>query len=119
MTASRVPRGWPFFFARQYDLHAEKHDLENTRSPPDTRTPVSTLSDLFACPRCDKSPLSAADDAFRCSGCKTDFPTIEGIPWLFAAPDVALAEWRNRLHFALQQLAHEAQRIVAESNART
>lgn len=73
------------------------------------------LSNLLACPRCDKSPLSASGDAYRCSGCKTEFPAIDGIPWLFAAPDAALAEWRNRLHFALQQLAHEAQRISAES----
>ena len=36
------------------------------------------------------------------------------MPWLFAEPDASLGEWRNRLHFSLQQLASESQRIKAE-----
>lgn len=72
------------------------------------------LTELTACPRCDKSPLGATKDGLRCGACKTDFPTLDGIPWLFAEPDASLGEWRNRLHFALQQLAQEAQRIKSE-----
>jgi len=74
----------------------------------------SQLTDLTACPRCDKSPLSAREEGFRCSGCKIDFPTVDGIPWLFAEPDASLGEWRNRLHFALQQYAHVVRKIEHE-----
>lgn len=69
------------------------------------------LAALTACPRCDKAPLTASGDGYRCSACKTDFPAVSGIPWLFAEPDASIGEWRNRLHFALQQLATESQQI--------
>jgi len=72
------------------------------------------LIDFTACPRCDKSPLSFEAETYRCTACKIDFPAIEGIPWLFAEPDASLGDWRNRLHFALQQLSNESQRIKAE-----
>jgi len=73
---------------------------------------------LFACPRCDRQPLDKRDDGYRCGGCKTDFSLINGIPWLFAEPDAALAEWRHRLQLAVQQLTHEAQRIDADLKKR-
>ena len=75
---------------------------------------VDLIVDLVACPRCDKSPLAEKDGGFRCSACKVDFPTVGDIPWLFAEPDASLGEWRNRLHFSMQQLAGDAQRIQAE-----
>jgi hypothetical protein len=71
----------------------------------------SQLIALTACPRCDKSPLSTGEDGYRCSACKIDFPSVNGIPWLFAEPEASLGEWRNRLHFALQQLSTEAQKL--------
>ena len=81
-----------------------------------TTTDLST--ELLACPRCDKTPLEQSDDGFRCKGCKTEFPSVGGIPWLFAEPDAALGSWRGRLHFALQQLASEEQKIAAELKAK-
>ena len=74
----------------------------------------NNLSELLACPRCDKTPLSSKDGNYRCDACKIDFPSLADIPWLFAEPDASLGEWRNRLHFALQQLSNDAQRIKAE-----
>ena len=68
---------------------------------------MTDLNALLACPRCDKSPLEASDDTLHCKACKVDFPLVDGIPWLFAEPHAALGEWRGRLQFALQQLAHE------------
>jgi ubiquinone/menaquinone biosynthesis C-methylase UbiE/uncharacterized protein YbaR (Trm112 family) len=74
------------------------------------------FDDLLACPRCDKTPLAAVDGGYRCKGCKTRYPDLNGIPWLFAEPVASLAEWRNRLQYALQQLAQESQRMRVESN---
>jgi hypothetical protein len=72
------------------------------------------LAELTACPRCDKSPLAESNDGYRCDACKVDFPSVAGIPWLFAEPEAALGEWRNRLHFALQKLATQSQQMQAE-----
>lgn len=72
------------------------------------------VSELLACPRCDKSPLSSSSNSYRCDACKIDFPAIGDIPWLFAEPDATLGEWRSRLHFALQQQANESQRLKSE-----
>ena len=74
----------------------------------------NNLSDLLACPRCDKTPLSSKSGNYRCDACKIDFPSLDDIPWLFAEPDASLGEWRNRLHFALQQLSSDSKRIKAE-----
>ena len=72
------------------------------------------LSDLLACPRCDKTPLEEDDGVYSCKACKIDFPSIDGIPWLFAEPQAALGEWRGRLQFALQSLSQETAALDAE-----
>lgn len=77
-------------------------------------TDTARLLELLACPRCDKTPLAAEKKHFHCAACKTNYPRVGDIPWMFAEPDASLGEWRNRLHFALQQLAHEAKRLQAE-----
>ncbi len=75
-------------------------------------TDAATLDDLLACPRCDRTPLERTDRGFHCPGCKTDFPQVSDIPWLFAEPDAALGEWRRRLQFAVQQLRHEEDQVA-------
>jgi uncharacterized protein YbaR (Trm112 family) len=75
---------------------------------------ASRLDEFLACPRCDKKPLGRKENRYRCNACKTEFPDIDGIPWLFADPDSTLGEWRNRLQYSLQQLSHEIQRIDSE-----
>ena len=72
------------------------------------------LNDLLACPRCDKTPLDESDGAFSCKACKVDFPSIDGIPWMFAEPQASLGEWRGRLQFALQKLSHDVAGLDAE-----
>ena len=64
-------------------------------------------ADLLACPRCDKTPLGERKGAFECSACKVVYPTINGIPCLFAEPEASLLEWRSRLHSARQAIGHE------------
>lgn len=58
----------------------------------------------FACPRCDH----VLDEALHCSACDVRFPTLAGIPWLFAEPNAALAEWRNRLDFTVKHAQRQA-----------
>ena len=72
------------------------------------------LIELLACPRCDKSPLEQDGDGLHCKACKVDFPSVNGIPWMFAEPQSSLGEWRNRLQFALQKLAYESVGLEAE-----
>lgn len=68
--------------------------------------------DQLACPRCDR-PLERANDALRCAGCGVDFPSVAGIPWLFAEPGAALEEWRGRMHFSLQRVDRDAEHLRA------
>jgi len=74
------------------------------------------LKSLLACPRCDKTPLAESDGSFRCEACKIDFPSIDGIPWMFADPQATLGEWRGRLQFSLQQLSQESANLDAETS---
>ena len=74
----------------------------------------SELANILACPRCDKSPLQQQDAALHCSACKVDFPSVDGIPWMFAEPEASLGEWRNRLQMSLQQLSHEGAGLEKE-----
>jgi SAM-dependent methyltransferase len=62
---------------------------------------IASLAALAACPRCGK-PLDGSR-GLRCGGCRIDFPDVDGVPWLFAEPNAALAEWRARLHRALRE----------------
>jgi uncharacterized protein YbaR (Trm112 family)/ubiquinone/menaquinone biosynthesis C-methylase UbiE len=68
---------------------------------------MTDLTELLACPRCDKTPLQSTDAALHCKACNVDFPILEGMPWMFAEPQAALGEWRGRLQFSLQQLSQE------------
>jgi len=72
------------------------------------------MHDILACPRCDKSPLTIDDNGVHCAACKTDFPLLAGMPWMFAEPDASMAEWRARMQFSLQSIKHEAAQLGAE-----
>jgi len=45
----------------------------------------------------DKSPLETADGSWHCRACKIDFPSISGIPWMFAEPEDRHGEFEQRL----------------------
>jgi len=53
---------------------------------------------VLQCPRCGGA-LSEDEgkDGPRCTACRTTFPTLSGIPCLFADPERQLAEWRRQL----------------------
>ena len=78
---------------------------------------MTDVTELLACPRCDKTPLDLSDGALHCKACKVDFPMLEGMPWMFAEPQAALGEWRGRLQFSLQQLSHEIAGLEKELQA--
>jgi uncharacterized protein YbaR (Trm112 family) len=67
--------------------------------------------ELLCCPRC-RGPL-AATAAWSCAACGTDFPEIDGLPWLFPDPSLALGEWRARIHGFLAGLEAQAARYRA------
>ncbi len=69
------------------------------------------LDSTLACPRCDGA-LKPQQDAYFCPGCRVEFPTLGGIPFLFAEPAAAIDEWRARLHMETQRLAHDAKRYT-------
>jgi hypothetical protein len=72
----------------------------------------SPILDLLACPRCDRTPLTQGAHGYRCDGCRIDFPDVNGIPFLFAEPNAALGEWRQRTHMALRRLEQDQARIA-------
>ena len=63
------------------------------------------LVDLLQCPRCRRAPLLAVEGGFVCRSCEARYPRLGGLPWLFADPDLALGEWRNRLTLYLEEFA--------------
>ncbi len=79
---------------------------------------MTALTPLLACPRCDKTPLGTHDNNFQCSACDIEFPSINGIPWMFAEPQATLGEWRGRLQFALQSLGREVAGLDEELKQR-
>ncbi len=64
------------------------------------------LIERLACPRCDVA-LADRDNALHCKGCQTDYPLLDGLPFLFADPGVALDEWRQRYHARLRDMEQQ------------
>ncbi|HUF72112.1 MAG TPA: hypothetical protein VMR74_04335 [Gammaproteobacteria bacterium] len=75
----------------------------------------SSATPSYACPRCDRA-LDTIASGFRCSGCKVEFPLIGGLPWLFAEPNAALAEWRARFDYLIRVLEANAKRYLNAAN---
>jgi hypothetical protein len=65
---------------------------------------AARLSPSWACPRCGGD----MGDDFRCPACRLEYPTVGGVPWLFAEPQAALVEWRSRADYALRLLERDA-----------
>jgi len=76
--------------------------------------PEDGLAQLLRCPRCVDAALSLQRDCWVCAGCGTQFPTIDGLPWLFVEPQATLAEWRGRLHRLLLELENDAGLVRTE-----
>jgi uncharacterized protein YbaR (Trm112 family) len=72
-----------------------------------------SLSSVLACPRCGRGPVTLERAGWMCGACSSGYPVIGEIPWLFADPRQALAEWRGRLSLLAQHLAAEASAMRA------
>ncbi len=72
------------------------------------------LAAHLACPRCEQSLRQYPDRSWGCGACGLNFPSLLDVPCLFAEPSATLAEWRGRLQFSLEKLAHEAAGLQAE-----
>ncbi len=75
---------------------------------------VDALAAVLGCPRCEQSLHPYPDDSWGCRGCGLHFPSLRGVPCLFPEPAAALSDWRQRLQFSLERLAHDAAGIQAE-----
>lgn len=64
------------------------------------------LLKLAICPVC-AGELSSKSGHLNCSGCKTKFPDLNGVPWLFAAPEAVWLDWRDRVQFQFEKMAAE------------
>ena len=78
----------------------------------------NSLSSVLACPRCRRGPVTLERAGWMCGACSSGFPVIGEIPWLFADPRQALAEWRGRLTLLTQHLASEAAAMRASAGRR-
>jgi len=76
--------------------------------------PPADVLTLLACPRCEVAVRQYPDASFGCSGCGLKFPSLDGVPCLFAEPAATLAEWRQRLNFSLEKLVQDAAGVQAE-----
>lgn len=75
--------------------------------------PDPALRSVLACPRCDRLLATGKGDVLSCASCGTQFPSLDGVPWLFADPDNALAEWRERLDHALAAVGRDERAAAA------
>ena len=73
-----------------------------------------TLAAHLACPRCEQSLRQYPDRSWGCGACGLGFPSLLDVPCLFAEPAATLTEWRGRLQFSLEKLAHEAAQLQTE-----
>lgn len=72
------------------------------------------LAELLACPRCDAALSAGRDEGFDCRGCQVHYPRLDGMPFLFAAPQAARGDWQARVHHELRRLAARASQLDAE-----
>ncbi len=68
---------------------------------------VKAFKHVLACPRTGKR-VTVAGDSYQSEDGKTRFPTLDGVPFLFADPGVTLDEWVGRYHALIRKLEHES-----------
>ena len=99
--------------ARQFGAAGQPDRLQPDRERPDRhsgsfeRTRIRVASGhCLRCPRC--AGALEGDSTLSCAACGMRYPLVDGMPWLLPAPDLALAEWRGRLHALTIHLKRQA-----------
>ena len=110
MTAANAPRSDASFRV----AYGSAAPASRSASRGQKAMPDASLATLLRCPRCADAPLELERDAWVCQSCATAFPLLDGMPWLFAEPQVTLGEWRERLHRLLLELQNDAAQVRAE-----
>ncbi len=64
-----------------------------------------------ACARCRAQLNEKSDQLLQCSGCDASYPVLDGLPWLWPEPEVALRDWRNRFSRLQGELTHEIEQL--------
>lgn len=72
----------------------------------------------LSCPRCGGGLAHLSGSALSCERCRTSYPSLDGVPWLFAEPMLMLGEWQNRLRLFVEEFRQEAT-LVDNELART
>ncbi len=67
---------------------------------------VKAFKHVLACPRTGKR-ITVSGDSYQSEDGKTEFPSLDGVPFLFADPGVTLDEWVGRFHALIRRLEHE------------
>jgi len=75
------------------------------------------LEAVLRCPRCQRGALARSSAGWICGTCSAGYPVFGRVPWLFADPQAALAEWRTRLEFLIAESGHEAGILRREAAA--
>ena len=65
---------------------------------------------VLACPRTDTA-LTLTDDLWHSAAGAVDYPSFNGVPWLFAEPGIAMAEWQQRFRHADSVLAGDIRQL--------
>lgn len=65
------------------------------------------------CPNCFGELVSKSAQPY-CEKCRQKYPLINGIPILVSQPDCFLSEWRFKVGFQLNSMAHELSQVQAE-----
>jgi len=66
------------------------------------------IASLLACPACGGELHQLPSDELACVACRREYPQLDGTPWLFAEPELAMAEWRTRLRLLIEHLRRDA-----------
>ena len=75
---------------------------------------ANLLREILVCPSCSHD-LTSKSGQLYCVKCYIKFPALNGIPWLFAAPEAAMLDWQQRAQYQLQSMMSEIKEVEASS----
>lgn len=64
----------------------------------------------WTCPNCSALLSRTPREQWQCRACKIDFPVHTTVPFLYAQPNQALGDWRNRINACLADIETQSAR---------